>query len=68
MVLRTSGHPLHGLGSEAFLIIGFDGYALWGFVVAEGFGLLLFVGDFAGIGIDAVDIFVGELRLLVDLL
>ena len=69
-MLRTSGHPLHGFWvSEAFFVIGVDGQAPGLFVVAERLGGGLWVvEDFAGVGVDAVDVVVGELLRFVDLL
>lgn len=70
MVLRTSGHPLHGLLSEAFLFIWVDCYALWRLVVSEwlrrgGRSVASHLADF---WVNSVDVLIGELRLLVNLL
>ena len=73
-VLRTSGHPLHGLSVvlEALLVIGVNCYTLRSRVgVAEWLrGRSCLFAYFAGLGvnINSIDVLIGELRLLVNLL
>ena len=70
MVLRTSGHPLHGLLSEAFFLICVDCYALRRLVIAERLRRRFrrIVEDFSCFGVNSVDVLIRELRLLVNLL